>query len=257
MPKGKTDTTKADFDTLMAMGNTEDPKPEKKDEKPDPLATLTKEFEDFKTQAASREERYQTMVENLMLQKPASQPAQPAATREDAMAALTNFDDAPDPVDDKKGFLRYMGERVRSAIEAGGEAAIGRMTTAQSQQNQGAQLWAEFETEYVDQAKHKGLAQGLATTVLNEMVAQGYDRDALLGRGRATLFKRVAAAVDKEIADIRGAAKGDDEKEEAPARADTTVGHTPRAPGTPPPDDDTEGAFHKELSEFREKGGFF
>lgn len=152
----------------------------------DPVAQLRQE-------SREREERYMRTINQLL----ATQQGRGADTGGDNSgdAGTIDFDDLPDPVEDRKGFNKALAEKFGTVSQAQ------RAQIMQDMQRQNAvtSLETRFKTKYTDLAGKSALMRAAVQEEADAMRAEGLDPQQAAMNDQDGFIDRVANRMKKEL----------------------------------------------------------
>jgi len=167
------------------LGNGEDD-----DDDDDPrYAALQDQFESLNGQFAQNQE----FTNNLLTQLVAAQ-SQNSQGGNGAPEEI-NFDDLPDPVEDRAGFNKELGTRIGKMMDQT------RQQTTQASQNDGqlAMLESNFRRDFAELAEKPALFQTVLTERVRNIRARGLDPKAVVFAQPDKFLKEVAEQMYDEL----------------------------------------------------------
>lgn len=170
-----------------------------------------------------------------------------------------NYDLAPDPVADPKGYARFHAQATQALVAYERDNVL----YAQRQQNKQAtktqQLWSEFEGSYADYAKHQEQVEIAASRVIAKAAAKGVDTDKYMYANSASFMQDVTKEMDRLWPGLTKAdADIDDDDADEDTRTDMFGGGVATGSGGKQQQAAPEryGNLSKDIMEWQEKTGF-
>ena len=159
------------------------------------IATLTAQFDTFRTESAAREQGFQQTIQTLM-----TRPAVAAAPVVQPTAPATlNFDGLPDPIVNLKDFKAQLATTVASHITQAGESAQQGLLAQVNRASALDRLWNQFNGSHTELAKRPALARGAADMEFAALRAQGIDPVAVAQSDPDSIIANIAARMTAEL----------------------------------------------------------
>lgn len=210
----------------------------------------SKELQALRTQIASLEGQLSTVTRPVARQTTMQAPQPP----------VIDWDKAPDPVEDPKGYARFVHNSTQAQINYEKEAwnYNNQVATTQSRKVDG--LWEQFGKDYPSYAKRTEHVEIAASRVLEKAKAQGLDTENYMYGQSAKFLKDVTAEVDRLFgkAATAGADEDNDDDDDDDDRSQVFGGGAAGVAGLAKVTQPAEpyGAMSRDILAWQEKTGF-